>query len=159
VASRIEELAKEHGANRIILGGNQESAHAVRGNLPERVAQNVIAILPIPIKETPREILQRVLPPAIAYEREYEAALIDEVIGLAKSGGRGALGRDAVQEALTQQRVELLIVPYPVDNADWVLELPWKALASGAGTEHVHGESAEKLALQGGIAAKLYFTV
>ncbi|MFN8417813.1 MAG: VLRF1 family aeRF1-type release factor [Anaerolineae bacterium] len=159
VAAHIEELCQRHEARRIILGGSEASAHAVQRLMPEQVANKVIAMLPVPLKLSPTEILARVLPRALEYERQQEQELVNEVINLAKSEGRGALGKNSVLAALEQQRVEMLIVPYPVENEALAAELPLKALASSSVIELVHGEAADRLNEEGGLAARLYYAV
>ena len=60
-------------------------------------------------------------------------------------------------EALNAQRVETLIVPWPL--AEPALQHPLAALAlrSNAALEMVHGEAAALLNAEGGMAARLYF--
>lgn len=159
VAAHIEELSQRHEASRIILGGSEASAHAVQRLMPEHVAHKVIARLPVPLKLSPTEILDRVLPRALEYERQQEENLVNEVINLAKSEGRGALGKKSVLAALEQRRVEMLIVPYPVENETLATELPLKALASSSVIELVHGEAADRLKKEGGLAARLYYAL
>lgn len=159
VASQAQELARKNNAQRIILAGSEEAAHAVRRLMPEAMAQAVIAILPIPLRATPHEVLAQALPVALDYERRHEAKLVDHVIGLAKSGGRGALGRDSVLAALDQQRVEVLFVPWPLADRDLRARLSVQAFEAGSDIEMVRGEAADKLEAAGGLAARLYYAV
>jgi hypothetical protein len=141
----------------MVLGGNEQAAHTVRDLLPEQLRQLVVDVLPIPMRFNTKEIMERVQPRALEYERENEMALVDQVINLAKSGGRGALGREAVMQALEQQRVELLLAPWPLDDA--LNDLPARVFASGGGIELVHGEAAERLKAEGGLGARLYYAL
>jgi hypothetical protein len=72
------------------------------------------------------------------------------------AGWRGALGRKAVLEARQQQRVELLIAPWLLPDNALMQSLPQPVLNSSAKIELVHGEAAERLNAEGGIAARLY---
>lgn len=159
VAAQIEKLYTEQNTNRIVLGGSEPTAHAIKGYLPERIANQVIAVLPIPLIAKPQEVQEKIMPVALEHERQYEAQLLDEVIDAAKSGGRGALGRADVESALQQQRVELLILPHPPDGNDWLIDLPLRASDSSATVEHVHGEALERLRAEGGVAARLYYAI
>lgn len=158
VASKIEKLLEERGIDRLILGGVEESAHEVRRQLPDTVAKCLVGIVPIPMRAGAQEIFNHILPTAQTYERQKEAALVDEVINLTKSGGRGALGRKEVLDALEQRRAELVIAPWPMDD-DLAAELPEKTFKSGGSVELVHGEAAERIKAEGGLAARLYYTV
>lgn len=152
-------IADKHGVARIILGGAEESAHAVRRFLPDALADQVVAVLPIPMRSSSKEAVDLAASTVLDYEREGEMALVNQVIDFAKSGGRGALGLKAVQEALEMQRVELLVIPYPMEDADLAAELPLRVFASGGNVELVHGAAAERLKEEGGIGARLYYAL
>jgi hypothetical protein len=159
VAEQIAELVEGQGTRRVVLGGSEQSAHAVRDLLPEHVAGTVVDVLPIPMRFNVQEIMQRVQPRALEYERAEEWALLDEVIDLAKAGGRGALGREAVMKALEQQRVELLLAPWPLPANQFLRDVTGRVFASGGTIELVHGEAAERLKAEGGLAARLYYAL
>lgn len=158
-AGRIGKVAEQHGVRRIILGGVEESARAVEGYLAEPTKKLVIDIVPIPLRSSPAQIQEIALERARAYERAAEVDLVNQVIDFAKSGGRGALGAKAVMEALEMRRVELLIMPWPMDDASLAAELPLRAFASGGSVELVHGEAADRLKQEGGLAARLYYVL
>ena len=141
---------------RIIFGGNLQLAHAVRNYMHPNVADEVIAMLPIPIDTTPHDIAVQLRPVAVAAERDVEKQLVDVLIGRARAGGRAVLGQGAVNEALERHAVSELVLTYPADMvaAD---ELLVKALYSSADTEFVEGEAAARLESEGGIGAFLYY--
>ena len=161
VAAEIETVLKRDKLKRIILGGSEQSAHALKDMLSNNWQEKIIAVLPIPMDSNDSEISKRVLPSALDYERQKEVTLVDDVIGLAKSDGRGALGQGAIEEALTQQRVELLIAPWEqaIDNKAIVEHLAHKTLQNGGEVEFVHGEAAQLLIDEGGMAARLYYAL
>jgi len=133
-------------------------AHSVRTLLHPRVADQVIAILPIPFETAEREIASATSEVATGYERESDLAAVNEVINRAKSGGRGALGSDAVNRALDLQAVSLLVLPYPMDPAR-ANELIIKAVRSSGKIDFVYGEAADRLDAEGGIGALLYYAI
>ncbi len=159
VVDHIGELREIHQTERIILGGAEETAHAVRRMMNDRLSQEVVALLPIPMKASTHEVLARIQPAAHDYERQYEDALIEDVINMAKSGGRAALGREAVLKALEEQRVEMLIAPWPLTDEHLLHTLPEKMLHSSSTLELVHGEAAERVKAEGGLAARLYYAL
>jgi hypothetical protein len=157
VVEQIKTFVETQGIQRLVLGGSEQSAHVVRDLLPEALSKMVVDVLPIPMRCNVQEIMERVQPRALEYERADELALVDQVMNLAKAGGRGALGREAVMQALEQQRVELLLAPWPLDDA--LKDLPARVFASGGSIELVHGEAAERLNAEGGLGARLYYAL
>lgn len=156
VIEHIITLAAVSDAERIVLGGS-DAVHDLRAHLPEALAKRVVAVLPIPLRATPHEISAAIRPAAYAREREQEAELVQQVIDLAKAGGRAVLGRKAVLEALEAQRVETLIVSWPLTEPALQHSLAKLALRSNATLEMVHGEAAGRLNAEGGLAARLYY--
>lgn len=159
VVDHIGQLRETYQTERIILGGAEETAHAIRRLMNDRLSQEVVALLPIPIKTPGHEVLTRIQPAAHDYERQFEDGLIEDVINMAKSGGRAALGRDDVLKAVEEQRVEMLIAPWPLTDEYLLHTLPEKMLHSSAELELVHGDAAERLNAEGGLAARLYYAL
>jgi hypothetical protein len=159
VVTHLQKLMDKHQAHRIILGGNEQAAHHVRNLMPEKMAEGVVAVLPIPILTYPRDWSEQIQAAALDYERQREIKLVQEVIDLAKAGGRGALGWEAVRQALQMQRVELLILPWPVVDEAQATDLTLKTFASNGKIELVHGEAAQLLGGEGGLAARLYYAL
>jgi hypothetical protein len=46
-----------------------------------------------------------------------------------------------------------------MDDADLAAELPLRTFASGGSVELVHGEAADRLNQEGGLAARLYYAL
>lgn len=158
VADYVQSLMGEMGEPRVILSGNEQAAHALHKLLPSGVKQHVVGIAPAPFHDSEAQVLAELMDTAIAHERQTESALLDEVINAAKAGGRGALGRDDVVKALDEQRIETLLLPYPPRDTDLADELKLRAFRAGANIELLHGEPADKLASEGGVGARLYYT-
>ena len=159
VASEVEAFARSHPQIRVVIGGEEHSAHALRALLPEQFGGELVAVLPIPMRTSSVEIMQQVLPAASEHERQHELNLISNVIDFARSGGRGALGQKAVREALEMQRVELLLLPYPLDDENLAADFTSRVFQSGGDVELVHGEAADRLREAGGVAARLYYAL
>ncbi|GAB5492920.1 MAG: hypothetical protein Phog2KO_31350 [Phototrophicaceae bacterium] len=159
VAEQIREVMGDIQAERIVLAGSEQSAHQVKSLLHDSVQAQVVDILAIPMDSNDSDIASQISQTALNFERSSELDLVNEIIDFAKSGGRGALGLDAVQKALDMQQVDLLILPYPMDDEDLASELTLKALKSGASIELVHGSASDKLATEGTFGARLYYSI
>src|SRR5690606_24658542 len=157
VAEQCEQLLAESGARRILLGGIEEAAHAIQGLMTEATAKAVIGFTPVPLHVSDQVAWDLLLPKALDFEREHEQTLVDEVVNLAKSGGRGALGTRDVLECLRNKQVELLLVPWPLTDPELRVTLPELAMASSAEIELVAGPAAERIVEEGGLAARLYY--
>src|SRR5690606_21451827 len=100
VIARAQALKDQHQVTRIIIGGDEHAAHALHGMMPEKLARSVIRVQPSPMRSAPHQIVPTIAPIALEFVRQRELELVQQVIDLAKSGGRGVLGRDKVLEAL-----------------------------------------------------------
>lgn len=159
-AAHIEKLMQQHGAQRVIFGGAEQSAHAVVHLLPDKLKSAVVGILPIPVRNSTAQIFEQVLPAAQEFERQRELEMVTQVIDFARAGGRGALGRKDVLLAMDMQRVERLVMSWPPADNDLATELALRALSLNSGIELVHGEAGEILTDQAeGIAARLYYAI
>jgi hypothetical protein len=70
-----------------------------------------------------------------------------------------ALGRQAVMQALEQQRVELLLAPWPLHDPETFQDATARVFASNGTIELVHGRAAERLRAEGGLGARLYYAL
>lgn len=159
IADETRRLAEEIDTDRIVLGGSEQAAHALQEELHESVAKLVIGILSIPMATRDSDVAEHIRQKAEAFERHNEMQLVEDVIGLARSEGRGALGLKDVQRALDMQQVELLILPFPMEDEALAKELSLKALEANSHVELVHGDAAERLRQEGDVAARLYYAI
>lgn len=159
VAEQIYDVMQDMDAKRIILAGSEQAAHQVKDLLHESVKNQVVSIAHIPVKSSESEVAHAIQDDALNYERSQELDLVNEVIGYAKSGGRGVLGSEEVQTLLEQQQVELLILPYPMEDEELARNLTIQALKNGIHVELVHGSATARLNDDGEVAARLYYAV
>lgn len=87
-------------------------------------------------------------------QREREEALIDRVQGEARSGGHGALGADETARALSEGRVEHLILTPRANRPELLVEA---ALAGGARVTQVSADDGDPLAEAEGVGALLRY--
>jgi len=159
VAAEVRQIKERQGIRRVILGGPGEAAHALRREMHDTVARDVVAMVPIPQWVDDGAVMRLALPAAIEVERQQEVELVDEVVNLARSGHRGALGVPAILECLARKQVELLVLPWPLEDPQLRDELPLAALAAGAKIELVSGPAAARVHAEGGAVARLFYTL
>lgn len=157
VAARIEDLLTSVKAQRVIIGGNERAAHDVKRYLPPTIT--VAGILAMPFDETDVEVMARILPVSLAFERAQELETVRYVMTQARSHGRGVVGLKGVQDALDMKRVETLIASWPPKNHEKLHHLTISAMRAGSRIELVFGEAAEQLNEVGEVAAILHYTL
>ncbi len=157
VAEHIGQLMSARGVRRVILAGDEQAARGVQRYLTDKIAQALVGITALPMYYSAHEVLQHILPMALEYEYQQEMMLVEQVVNTAKAGGRASIGREAVLHALDQQRVELLLAPWPMPDERLAQEIPSRVFAAGGDVELVHGPAAQRLMDEGGLAARLYF--
>ncbi|HEY0135612.1 MAG TPA: hypothetical protein VGB85_16120, partial [Nannocystis sp.] len=69
------------------------------------------------------------------------------------------LGHAAVAACLERQQVELLVLPWPMQDPILRDTLPRQALLAGAKIELVSGAAAERLNTEGGVGARLFYVI
>lgn len=117
---------------RLVHGGDAELISAPKGRLSEVVA----------------DVAERL-------EAERERALVERALGEAKGGSRGALGPQETAEALTEGRVDHLVLDGAIgERAEPLVR---GALAGGAQVTFVRDEIAAPLAEAEGVAAILRY--
>jgi peptide subunit release factor 1 (eRF1) len=85
-----------------------------------------------------------------------------EVVDLARSGGKGALGADPVLKALKESRVDTLFLSrgFIRANPEYADHLVGAAFEQHAEVEELSYEGAERLDTEGeGVAARLRYTI
>ncbi len=160
VAERARQLAEQEHIERLILGGNEQSAHTLKKLLPEKLRDQVVDIVSIPGHYSAHEIFQHIQPLALDFERTQEEALVDAIVNAARAGGRAILGPQAVDTALENQQVAALVLAWPPEDAEQANGRAYRALALNSDIEMVHGPAAQRLQDEaGGVAARLYYTL
>ena len=160
VARRLEDEAGHEGF--IVLGGTQETISRVAGNLSksarERSAQKPSLHLEM---DTPslREAVREV---ASGLTEGWQRTVVDSVLDAARSGGKGAAGRDDTIRALRERRVDTLLLARAVvsDEPDLADRCVGTAFAQGAAIEEVGGAQGDRLMEEAeGLAARLRFRI
>lgn len=161
VADEVQTIFNGDQPMRLILAGDEKSAHALKDKLHESVTKQFVSILPIPIDTSVNEVMERISQPAYNYERDYEFDLVEDVSNKAHADGRGVLGRDDLERAMQMQQVELIIMPFSLlqDDPEYAHDLAMWSLENNSEIEFVHGQAARKLEASGGIAARLYYSI
>jgi hypothetical protein len=159
VVAEIETRLDGIKIKRLILGGNEEAAKQVQNLLSEKQAAMSMGFVPIPFITNEKGIVEAISQVSLTDERNQELDLVNSIIDLAKSGGRGALGKKEVEQAITFRQIELLVLPYPPRNEDQALKWIREVFNMAGSVEFVDGEAAERLEEEGGVAARLYYRI
>jgi hypothetical protein len=158
ILDELEELAGHDGF--VVFGGTTE----VVTSLARRASRFGDRWLPRPsmhLGMTESEVRVEVEDAASELTRRLQDGLLREVVDAARSGGRGALGVQAVTEALREGRVDRLLISrgFREREADFADRFAGSAFEHGGEVEELSGEAAEHLDAEGeGVAARLRYT-
>jgi stalled ribosome rescue protein Dom34 len=145
-----------------VLGGPSAAVaaavHEVPKSLLPRTAQRSSLWLDMPVAELKKEVETA----ASELTRSIQSALLDEVLDQARAGGRGALGREACELVLREQRVDTLLLSrnFIRTNPEYADHCVGTAFEQHADVEELSNEGAGRLDEEAnGIAARLRYTI
>jgi peptide subunit release factor 1 (eRF1) len=114
-ARRLDELQ----IRRLIIGGQEEAAGAVREMLPEPARGKVVGIVPLPAHAELPVIRERTLPVALEEERRRDTELVARVLEGATARSGGVLGKVATVEALQEGQALTVIAHRDLAGEVW----------------------------------------
>lgn len=186
VADELKKLA-EAGPVKLAFGGTEETVNEMVKMLPEPILRTFIGRFPVNHKhDTEQRILERAELLWNDREQFEQRKLVDQLFDAAKSNRRGILGVEPTLNALSEEKVQTLVLAdgLTIDGSvctrcdyfaaqefntcplcggeakrrDIVDRAVEKAILTGAGTEVLSsGESRERLLSEGGLGAVLRY--
>ncbi len=158
-----EYLVDESGADGfIVIGGTPEAVGRLEGLLPDRVRRRAETSTSMHLDQTVSEVQEMVQSAASVLNKRLQGQLVSGVVDMARSGGKGVLGRDETVAALREMRVDTLLLSrsFLRDDPELADRAVGTALAQDADVEEVSGPGAETLDLEaGGVGARLRYRV
>jgi len=157
LAERVPELAGNDGF--VVVGGTPEMVAATAGRLGalgDRVTENTSLHLAL----SHAEVLAATERAATEMSARLGDAHLDTVLDAARSRGRGCLGREETEKALTERRVETLFLSrrFLLDRPALADHFVGLAFEQSADVEDLAGDAGERLDREaGGIAAMLRY--
>ncbi len=110
VLDRLAQFMSGEYIGRLILGGSVEAVTMVKKMLPGEFKEKVIGTVNVELFAKPDEVLRRVEPILLEYERKKEAEEVKRLIETALKRGPAALGLEDVLNALQEKRVMKLLI-------------------------------------------------
>ncbi|MCI0433081.1 MAG: hypothetical protein L0271_05445 [Gemmatimonadetes bacterium] len=144
----------------IVLGGSTGMIHMTASALPRAVSGRTHQDVSIHLDMSPAAVRRVIEEAASSMSARHQDALVAEIVDLARSGGRGCLGRQATDRALADRRVELLVISrdLALREPDYADECVGLAFEQSADVEEIGADAALRLRAEGeGIGAKLRF--
>lgn len=158
VAEQVRDLAERGGS--VVVGGTDEVAAALLNRLPKSLQRRATLEPSISFHDSVPELRRAVGAAASVLTARRQSKLLDEVLDLARSGGRGCLGPDRTAESLRDGRVEVLLLSrrYNGEHPEFSDFYVGSAFEQGADVEEFSGEAGQRLDREGsGIGARLRF--
>jgi peptide chain release factor subunit 1 len=104
------EVWKQHPFDHLILSAGPEIAHELEADLHSYLKERIRARINIPASSPEAAIVEAVLDVEEEVERSREAAMVDRLRDLAGGGRGGVVGLDGTLTALSERRVDTLVV-------------------------------------------------
>lgn len=146
----------------LVVGGTPErvrhAASAVPKHMRDRVAERPSMHLDMTLPEV-KEVAEHA---ASQMSKQHQERLLDEVIEMARSGGRACLGPEETERALREMRVHTLLISrnFREANPDFADRCVGTAFAQDAAVEELSALGADRLDREGdGIGARLRFLI
>lgn len=110
VVQALEALTGRHGIGRIVLMGSRETMHAIEGELPQQVADKVVAKEPFDLDRGEDAMVDEAYEHYFAEERDEEQRLWDQIKNEYMAHGAAAVGATEVLAAVRDGRVDAMLV-------------------------------------------------
>lgn len=156
----VADAAGERGF--VVLGGTPEIVGTLSHKLPRKLRDRSIERPTLHMDMTDAEVQTVTEEAATALTCRLQAALLDDVIDAARSGGRGCLGREATETALRDGRVDTLLLSrrFRRENIDLADHFVGASFEHGGEVEELGDPAASRLDEEGnGIGARLRYRV
>lgn len=159
LVEQLRELANRGGS--VVVGGTDEISAQLLNRLPRSLQVRAIEEPSISFHDSLSELKRASRKAAGAIAARHQSTLVNEVLDLARSGGRGCLGAERTAQSLREGRVEVLLLSrrFGETQPEFSDLYVGSAFEQGADVEELSDEAGERLDLEGGIAARLRFTV
>jgi len=154
----LGELAGNDGL--VVLGGTPELIAALSrraGHFGDRLIERPSMHMGM----SEAEVKTAVEEAASEVSRRPQGGLLDEVVDLARAGGKGSLGAEATQAALREGRVDTLLLSRGLRqrDPDFADRCVGSAFEQSSSVKELSGENADRLDAEGeGIGARLRYT-
>jgi peptide chain release factor subunit 1 len=109
-ATAIERLVRSHGADRLVVAGDEVAITPLLEALPGHLAESVGDVLRIDIRAPRDEVAAEVEPVLRQMEAEASSDAADALVAAVRSGGLGVAGYDATVEAAGNGQVDRLVL-------------------------------------------------
>lgn len=144
----------------IVLGGSAEAVAGLASRLPKDLSERCTQSSSMTFYMTDAELTRELEAAASELTARAQADALAEVENESARGGRGALGRLSVEEALRERRVDTLFLSHDfvASSPDVADDFVAAAFEEGGNVEELSGEGAARLdALGEGVAARLRY--
>lgn len=111
VLDEMVSLFRKHRFERLLISGHKEAMADLEAMLPEELKRRVIGrFVTDQHNEAAEPVIQRALEVAREHDRAQKQRLVQQVLDGAGPMGRGAVGLDAVLNALLKREVQVLLI-------------------------------------------------
>jgi hypothetical protein len=160
LTDRVTERLGNHG--HLILGGPPEAVAAAKDHFSSGILSRTIEWPSLRVEMTDAEVKEALEAAASRLNQNLQEKSLSEVVDMARSGGKGALGAVPVLKALKESRVDTLFLSrgFIRANPEYADHLVGAAFEQHAEVEELSLDGANRLDTEGeGVAARLRYVL
>ena len=149
------------GGGFLVVGGSSEMVRQVLAALPTTITDRAAELGSVQVDASDSQLLDAVETAASELSRRVQTALVEEILNASRGDGRGSLGLERTERALQAGAVDTLVLTREFARQDPARaeRLVDTALDSGATVEELGEEIGSALDREGGVGARLRYTV
>jgi peptide subunit release factor 1 (eRF1) len=160
VIERLETVVRANAIEYVVLAGDEVVVPLFKSHLSQMLAERLVDVVRLDIRSAEPEVLSATLELMRRHDAARDLALVQQVVGDSRAGGRAVVGVSDTRRALRDGRVETLVIaalPEQVPGSEAAAdELVVTARQTSAAVHFV--EDPALIGPVGGVAAKLRFT-
>ena len=142
-AAAANQFFVEHPIRRLFLGGTSENLAQFREMLPKQLQSCLVGSFPMDIDAPESEVRQRALNLLREVNAEREEKLVEQMVSAHASGANAVVGLDETLQAISEKRVETLIISDGFRTPGYVHEASGYLVANLARSPLVESELSE----------------
>ena len=138
VIERLETVVRANAIEYVVLAGDEVVVPLFKSHLPQMLAERLVDVVRLDIRSAEPEVLSATLELMRRHDAARDLALVQQVVGDSRAGGRAVVGVADTRRALRDGRVETLRI------AALPEQVPGSEAAADAGSSSPHGRRRQR---------------
>jgi hypothetical protein len=117
----FDEIVNAETIDQVVVAGDDVIVAVLEEQLPERLSAKLVDVLRLDVRSPEHEVLSATLDAVQRKDQDTDEAVVRDLLGEHRAGGRASVGAEAVRAALRQGQVDMLVitaVPEQMEGGD-----------------------------------------